>query len=409
MAVNLSPPSDLLPVPGVRLGVAEAAVKAPGRADLALLALCEGARTSAVFTRNAFSAAPVQVARANLQAAWPRALVINSGNANAGTGEAGLEAARTCAAAVADRLGCESEAVLPFSTGVIGLPLPVARITGAVPSAVEDLSEDGWLRAAKAIMTTDTVPKAISRRVSLGSADGRRDAVITGMSKGSGMIRPDMATMLGFIATDAAVEQGALNRCLAQAVNASFNCISVDGDTSTNDACVLTATGRAGNAALTEEDEDFQVFADAVTEVCTWLAQAIVRDGEGASHFITLHVEGARDVMEARRVAFTVAESPLVKTACFANDPNWGRILAAVGRSGIEALDLGGVDIHLDDVRIIKGGEPDPDYSEEKGAKVMARPEYTIGIRLGRGRTAARVWTCDLSYEYVRINAEYRT
>ncbi len=409
MAVNLPPPSDILSVPGVRLGVAEAAVKAPVRADVAVMALAEGAVTRAVFTQNAFSAAPVQVAKAHLQASQPAALLINSGNANAGTGSAGLEAAKVCTAAVAGGLGCPADAVLPFSTGVIGQPLPVERIASAVPQALADLNEDGWLRSAQAIMTTDTVPKAISRRAVIGRGAARQEITITGMAKGAGMIRPDMATMLAFVATDAAIEPVALDVCLQRAVDVSFNAISIDGDTSTNDACVLTATGAVGNAPLAQKDGDFKAFSETVTEVCTWLAQAIVRDGEGASHFITLAVEGARDDCEAREVAFTVAHSPLVKTAAFAGDPNWGRILAAVGRAGVDALDLNGVSIELDDVPIFVAGEPAPDYREAEGAVVMARAEYTIHIHLGRGDAAARVWTCDLSYEYVRINAEYRS
>lgn len=400
------PPQNATPVPGVRLGVAEAAIKKPGRADLAVLALDEGAQVAAVFTRNAFCAAPVTLARRHLASGQsPRALVINSGNANAGTGARGVESANAVCEAVAAAAGCRTQAVLPFSTGVIGEPLPVARMCAAVPAAIADLAEDGWLRAVHAIMTTDTVAKVASRQVTLGD----RTVTVTGIAKGSGMIRPDMATMLAFVATDAAVAPVALSRLLGDAVDASFNSITVDGDTSTNDACVLIATGAAGGEAMTAEHPDFAVLATAVESVCVELAQAIVRDGEGATRFIEVEVSDAASIAEARLVAYAVAESPLVKTAAFAGDPNWGRILAAVGRAGVPEMDIGGVDIHLDTVRIVRAGEPDPNYREADGAAVMTRPEYAIRIALGRGTAQARVWTCDFSYDYVRINAEYRS
>jgi glutamate N-acetyltransferase/amino-acid N-acetyltransferase len=406
MAVNLEPPSGLLPVKGVRLGAAEAAVKKPGRADVAVVALAQGTHTAAVFTKNVFRAAPVIMAQQRVNAVSPRAFVINSGNANAGTGRQGLVDAQACTAALAEQLGyVDSDAVLPFSTGVIGEPLPVQRIREALPAAVADLSENGWQRAAQAIMTTDTVPKAVSRRVDL---DGHT-ITITGMAKGSGMIRPDMATMLAFVATDAVIEPAALECCLREAVDTSFHCVTVDGDTSTNDAVTLSATGRAGNPAIITDSPSFATLRDAITAVCVALAQGVVRDGEGANHFITVAVEGALDIAEARRVAFTVAQSPLVKTTCFAGDPNWGRILAAVGRAGVESLELSGVDIFLDDVCLVRGGEPDAGYSEDRAAAVMARSEYVIHVQLGRGGVGTRVWTCDLSYDYVRINAEYRT
>lgn len=406
MAVGLSPPREVAPVRGVRLGAAAAAIKKPGCEDLALLVLDEGSRAAAVFTRNAFCAAPVTLARRHLAAGdAPRALLINSGNANAGTGGDGIEDARATCEAVAVALGCPVEAVLPFSTGVIGQALPVERMRAAVPAAIADLGEGGWLRAARAIMTTDTVPKIVSRRITFGG----RPVAVTGMAKGSGMIRPDMATMLAFIATDAVIPQAVLTDLLRDAVDVSFNCITVDGDTSTNDACVLIATGAAGGEPATLGHPDFEALRSAVEAVCTELAQASVRDGEGATRFITIEVDGAVSANEARSVAYTIAHSPLVKTAAFAGDPNWGRILAAVGRAGIAELDIGGVDIHLDDVCIVRAGAPDGDYREADGAAVMTRPEYTIRVALGRGDAGARVWTCDFSYDYVRINAEYRS
>lgn len=404
MAVNLSPPGELLPVPGARIGVAEAAIKRPGRPDLVLFELAAGSCTAAVFTRNAFAAAPVVLARDHLHAAAPRALLINSGNANAGTGAAGLEAARACCQAAGEALGMPANTVLPFSTGVIGQPLPVDRIRHAIPTAGDDLRADGWLAAARAIMTTDTVPKGASRRVDL--PDGG-DVVLTGIAKGAGMICPDMATMLAFVGTDAGIAQADLQEALAEAVQLSFNSITVDGDTSTNDACVAFATGEG--AALRPGEGGWDAFIEALQDLCAELAQAIIRDAEGATRFITLEVAGARDIDEARRAAFTVAHSPLVKTAAFAGDPNWGRILAAVGRSGLPDLDIGGVDIALDDVVIVRGGEPAADYREADAAAVMARPEFTIRIALGRGTAGARIWTSDLSYDYVKINAEYRT
>lgn len=403
MPVNLSPPESLLPVAGVRLGVAEAAIKKPGRKDLLLIALAPGTTVAGMFTRNAFCAAPVTVCRETLAAGRTiRGLLINSGCANAGTGAAGLRAARETAAAAAQLLG---GAVLPFSTGVIGAALPVSRIIGALPAAQQALDEDAWLPAAKAIMTTDTVAKGASRQIEV---DGHR-VTVTGIAKGAGMIRPDMATMLAFIATDAALSAAASDYCLRAAVDASFNCITVDGDTSTNDAAVLCASGAAGHTTVDLDDPRLPAIAAAIAEVCLHLAQAIVRDGEGATRFIAIEVSGARDRSEARQVADAVAHSPLVKTACFAGDANWGRILAAVGRSGVEALDLSAVDIRIDDVALIAGGEPHPDYTEARGAAVFAQPEYRIGISLGRGSAGVTVWTCDLSYDYVRINAEYRS
>lgn len=403
MAVNLQAPEQLLTVPGARWASGEAAIKKPGRADLALLALPATATVAGVFTQNVFAAAPVQIARRHIDQS-PRALLINSGNANAGTGDPGEADANTCCSAVADRLGIASAQVLPFSTGVIGEALPVERMTAAIPGLGYDLREDGWQDAARAIMTTDTVAKGASRRVEL---DDGGCVTLTGIAKGSGMICPNMATMLGFIATDAAIPQADLQAALTVANQASFNSITVDGDTSTNDACMLCATGMG--PALSVDHSGWGRFVDALTDLARELACAIVRDAEGATRFIELSVGGAASEDEARAVAFTVAHSPLVKTACFAGDPNWGRILAAVGRSPVEGLAIDGISIALDDVAIVAGGQPRDDYRETDAAAVMAQSEFTIHIGLGRGDAAARIWTSDLSYDYIRINAEYRS
>ena len=393
-----------LTVAGVRLGTARAGIKYPDRRDLVVVELAAETQAAAVFTRNAFCAAPVTVARTHLAAASPRYLVINTGNANAGTGRQGLADAEASCRSLAERTGCRSEEVLPFSTGVIGEPLPLFRLVTGLPEALATLRPDGWAEAAAGIMTTDTRPKWASRRLTLAG----REVTITGIAKGAGMIRPDMATMLAFVATDAAVDPALLREILHEAVADSFNAITVDGDTSTNDACLLLATGRSG-ASIPATGGDRARFATAVSEVCVDLAQAIVRDGEGATKFITVRVEGGRDAAECRQVAYTIAHSPLVKTAFFASDPNWGRILAAVGRSGLDALDLERVTIHLDEVCIVRDGGRAPDYTEEQGQRVMARPEIAIRVELGRGGAAARIWTTDLSFDYVRINAEYRT
>ncbi|MCP3870536.1 MAG: bifunctional glutamate N-acetyltransferase/amino-acid acetyltransferase ArgJ [Gammaproteobacteria bacterium] len=393
-------------VTGVRLSAVAAGIKYADRHDLVLMELVEGARCAAVFTRNAFCAAPVLVARQHLEKESPRYLLINSGNANAGTGERGLASANDSCASVAEAAGCASHRVLPFSTGVIGEPLPIDRVTDAVSGLFAGLGEQAWPEAARAIMTTDTVPKLVSRRVAL----GRGAVTVTGMAKGAGMIRPDMATMLAFLATDATVDQTLLQQCLEQAVAPSFNSISVDGDTSTNDACVLVATGAAGGDPVVHPDSDaYRALSAAVTEVCMELARAIVRDGEGATRLVEVVVEGAGNGEEARQVAYTIAHSPLVKTAMFAADPNWGRILAAVGRAGVEKLDIGGVSIWLDDTCIVRDGEPARDYTEEAGRQVMEQDAYKVRVGLGRGEQAATVLTCDLSYDYVRINAEYRS
>ena len=406
MAVGLSEPRQLMPVAGVRLAACTAGIKPKKqRDDLVMVALDPGTTCAAVFTRNAFCAAPVVVARLHLGKAQPRALLINSGNANAGTGQQGLDDASESCASVAAALGCLPEEVLPFSTGVIGENLPMPKINAGIAAVAGRLDEDSWMAAARGIMTTDTLAKACSKQVSI---DGK-DITITGFAKGSGMIHPDMATMLAFIFTDANAESGFLQHCLRQAADVSFNCITVDGDTSTNDACILAATGRSGCEQLTGENAGSAEFAAAVEEVCSQLAQAIIRDGEGATKFVSIHATGAVSVEEARKVAFTIAHSPLVKTALFASDPNWGRILAAVGRAGIDDLHIGGVDIYLDDVCIVKHGARAATYTEEQGQRVMASDEITITVSLGRGEAAATIWTTDLSHDYVTINSEYRS
>lgn len=397
---------EFYPVPGIRLGTAGAGIKYPDRDDLVVMELAEGSTCAAVFTRNAFCAAPVVVAREHLAAVMPRYLLINSGNANAGTGDNGLRAAREACKAVAAARACAINQVLPFSTGVIGEPLPVDRIAVAVPDALTALSERGWERAARAIMTTDTVPKLISRQLELSG----KTVTVTGMAKGSGMIRPDMATMLAYIATDALVDRQLLQQCLERAVKPSFNSISVDGDTSTNDACILVASGVSGCSPITDQaSADFAKLCEVVEDVCMQLARAIVLDGEGATKLVGIRVEEAASEQEARDVAYTIAHSPLVKTALFASDPNWGRILAAVGRAGIEQLAIEPIRIWLDDVCIVRDGGRAADYSEAAGQRVMQQDQLSIRVALGRGEAKTRVLTCDLSYEYVKINAEYRT
>ncbi len=397
--------TDALPIAGVTLGCTQAGIRYRERDDLVALAFAPGSTCAAVFTRNAFCAAPVVVARQHLALESPRYLLINSGNANAGTGQPGLAAARETCAHLAAIAGCRAEEVLPFSTGVIGEPLPVERIAAALPGLLAGLAEDGWSRAARAIMTTDTVPKLVSREVAV---EGGRIRV-TGMAKGAGMICPDMATMLAFLATDAAVPARLLQECLVAAVESSFNAITVDGDTSTNDACVLAATGGSGVTVGSAGSPAGTALFGAVRDVCLDLARAIIKDGEGATKLVEIRVEEARERDEARAVAYTIAHSPLVKTALFASDPNWGRILAAVGRAGVRDLDIDGVRIWLDDVRIVQEGGRDPAYTEEAGRRVLAAKELTIRVALGRGDAEARVLTCDLSFDYVKINAEYRT
>jgi glutamate N-acetyltransferase / amino-acid N-acetyltransferase len=394
-------------VMGVRLGIGQAGIKRAGRDDLLVMELAPGTAAAAVFTRNAFCAAPVILARRHLAAAAPRALIVNSGNANAGTGEPGLRAARECCAGLAAALGVAEEAVLPFSTGVIGEPLPVERILDALPATLASAASDRWADAARAIMTTDTRPKL--RSTVFSGPDGRRYH-LNGIAKGAGMIRPDMATMLAYLATDAAVAAPLLDQLLRQSMAQSFNRISVDGDTSTNDACVLLATGAAGGELITAADDPVaRSLAAALDWVSAELARDIVRDGEGATKFITLKVSGGRTEAECLDVAYAIAHSPLVKTAFFASDPNWGRLLAAIGRAGLGELDLHGVNLALNQVPIVAAGARHPDYTEAQGQAAMAPAEIEVAISLGRGAASAEVWTCDLGHEYVRINAEYRT
>ena len=409
MPVNLSAPdpAQLLPVAGVRLGVAQAGVRKAGRDDLTVLLLDEGASVGGVFTQNRFCAAPVQVCREHLAGgAAIRAIVINTGNANAGTGEDGLARARQTSAALAGLLKLQPAQVLPLSTGVIMEPLPVDRIKAGLPAAIADARADHWARAASAIMTTDTVPKAFSAKARVGGAE----VTITGISKGAGMIRPNMATMLGFVATDACIDAALLAPLARERAEGSFNRVTVDGDTSTNDSLLLIATQRAGNVPIASLDStDAQALKSALLGVARQLAQAIVRDGEGATKFITVRVEGGRDAAECRQVAYAIAHSPLVKTAFFASDPNLGRILAAVGYAGIADLDQTRIDLHLDEVHVATGGGRHPAYREENGQRVMKQSEITVRVGLGRGEASDTVWTCDLSHDYVSINADYRS
>ena len=409
MPVNLvaPDPASLHAVPGVRLGAAQASIRKSGRYDLLVLSLAEGASVAGVFTRNRFCAAPVQVCREHLaSAAGIRALVINTGNANAGTGADGLARARKTCCALASLLQLSPSQVLPFSTGVIMESLPVERIEAGLPAAIAGLESDHWALAAQAIMTTDTVPKATSRQLTLAG----RTVTVTGIAKGAGMIRPNMATMLGFVATDAAIAPGLLQALAQQAADASFNRITIDGDTSTNDSFMLIATHQAGNPVISALDSaDGQALRDAVLDVSRQLAQAIVRDGEGATKFITVLVEGGLHEDECRLVAYAIAHSPLVKTAFFASDPNLGRILAAVGYAGIDDLDPTLIDLYLDDVHVAHQGGRHPAYQEADGQRVMKQPEITVRVQLHRGSASTTVWTCDLSHDYVSINADYRS
>ncbi len=391
-------------VVGIELGTACAGIKQTQRDDLLLVQMREGSTCAAVFTQNAFCAAPVVVAKAHLQNA-PRWLLINSGNANAGTGKRGLDDALSTCADVAGVADADARQVLPFSTGVIGELLAINKIRAVLLKAFENLAEDHWEQAARAIMTTDTFPKGASLIIDIGG----ETITLTGISKGAGMIQPNMATMLSFIATDAKIERKLLQACLARAAELSFNRITVDGDTSTNDACVLMASGNSKVPELTEGSLAYQAFADAVLKICKQLSEAIVRDGEGATKLMRIVVDEALDDGEAVRVAKTIAHSPLVKTAFFASDPNWGRILAAVGRAGVDNMDLERVDIHLGDVCIVRGGGRADDYTESAGQRVMNEPEIIVTVTLGRGSASQEVLTCDFSYDYVRINAEYRT
>jgi glutamate N-acetyltransferase/amino-acid N-acetyltransferase len=392
-------------VRGIRLATAAAGIRYKGRDDLVLIELAEGGSCAAVFTQNAFCAAPVTVAKQHLATAEPRYLLINSGNANAGTGALGVQSAQQTCALIADAAGCAPQQVLPFSTGVIGEDLPLEPFASATPSLLASLDTDHWTSAATAIMTTDTVPKHVTREVVLSGGS----ITLSGIAKGSGMICPNMATMLAFIATDAKVHRGLLQQMLSEAMVGSFNSITVDGDTSTNDACVLLASGASGVCIDDASSEDGMRLSDAINALCADLAEMIVRDGEGATKLLRIRVVSARSSDEARAVAYTVAHSPLVKTALFAGDPNWGRILAAVGRAGVEDLSIDDVRIWLGDVCIVSNGGRDPDYSEDAGQKVMRETEVELRIDLVRGNGAAEILTCDFSYDYVKINAEYRS
>ena len=409
MPVNLQSPAvgDLFPVAGVKLGVTEANIRKPNRKDLLVMQLAPGSRVAGVFTQNRFCAAPVVLCKEHLASGDEiRALVVNTGNANAGTGEEGMRRARQTCQSVAELLGCTEQQVLPFSTGVIMEQLPVDRIVAGLPASVENLQEDNWHDAAQAIMTTDIVAKGASRTIQLGG----KPVTVTGIAKGSGMIHPNMATMLGYIATDAAISQPALDAMIQYAVNRSFNCITVDGDTSTNDSLVLVATGQAGNGEIIDaQSADYLALRDMVTEVATVLAQAIVRDGEGATKFMTIRIEGGRDEAECRKIGYAIAHSPLIKTAFFASDPNLGRILAAIGYAGVGDLDVNLIKLHLGDVLVAENGGRAASYQETDGQRVMKEAEIIVRVELGRGSAAATVWTCDFSYDYVKINADYRT
>ena len=391
-------------VPGITLGTANAGIKQTVRDDILVIQMAEHSSCAAVFTQNAFCAAPVHVAKANLSHA-PRWLLINSGNANAGTGEQGMRDALETCAGLADVVDGAATQVLPFSTGVIGQPLPVNKIKAALREAVSNLNTANWDKAAQAIMTTDTFAKGVSKVIEI---EGQT-VTINGIAKGAGMIQPNMATMLGFIATDAKIDQALLQNCLALAVEQSFNRITVDGDTSTNDACVVMASGCSLAPEIKQDSDHYKIFADAVMTVCKQLAEAIVRDGEGATKLMRIVVEQALTDEEAVRVGKTIAHSPLVKTAFFASDPNWGRILAAVGRAGVENMVLEDVELYLDDVCIVRNGGRADDYTEAAGQRVMNREEITVTVKLGRGDAVQEVLTCDFSYDYVKINAEYRT
>ena len=409
MPVNLSAPNpaDLHPVPGVKLGIAMAGVRKANRRDLTVVTLDEGSAVAGVFTKNRYCAAPVQICRQHLAAGSDaRAIVINTGNANAGTGEDGLVRARAVCVALARQLSLAPEQILPFSTGVIMETLPVDRIEAGLPAAIADLKDDNWAVAAEGIMTTDTLPKAASRQITLGGAT----VTLTGISKGAGMIRPNMATMLGFLATDANIKPELLQALVTEAANLSFNRITIDGDTSTNDSFLLIATRKAQHAEITSLDSaEGRALRDAIVAVSQQLAQAIVRDGEGATKFISITIDGGRTEEECQKAAYAIAHSPLVKTAFFASDPNLGRILAAVGYAGIDDLDQNLIEMHLDDVHVVTKGGRNPSYREEDGQRVMKQSEITIRVNLSRGQATSTVWTCDLSHDYVTINADYRS
>jgi glutamate N-acetyltransferase / amino-acid N-acetyltransferase len=412
MAVNLPLPiaSNLKPIAGMELGYTQAGIRKANRKDLLVMRLGPDATVAGVFTTNRFCAAPVQVCKVHLEQARQtgtpiRALVINTGNANAGTGEAGLANANETCAALAALLGLMPQQVLPFSTGVILEPLPVDRVKAGLPQAIADFKADNWLNAAEAIMTTDTQPKAASRTVSING----KTVTITGISKGAGMIKPNMATMLGYVATDAKVPQLVLDHLVKQAADKSFNCITIDGDTSTNDSFILIASGAVDVNISGIDSPEYRLLAEAVIGLSQELAQMIVRDGEGATKFITVTVEEGATVEECRKIAYSIGHSPLVKTAFFASDPNLGRILAAIGYAGVDDLDVSRLNLYLDDVWVARNGGRNPDYREEDGQRVMKQSEITIRVRLARGSASATIWTCDLSHDYVSINADYRS
>ncbi len=408
MSVNSPLPlaSNLKPVTGFEMGYAQAGIKKPGRKDVLVMRLAEGATVAGVFTTNRFCAAPVQVAKMHLAGAKPiRALVINTGNANAGTGEAGLVNAHATCDALAKLLGCDAQQILPFSTGVILEPLPVDKLIAGLPAAIDNLQTDNWLHAAEAIMTTDTQPKAASRSVTIAG----KTVTLTGISKGAGMIKPNMATMLGYIACDAAVPQPLLEELVKYAANQSFNCITIDGDTSTNDSFILMATGAGELQIHDTASAEYAALRDVITELAQELAQMIVRDGEGATKFITIKIEQGESEEECKKIAYAIGHSPLVKTAFFASDPNLGRILAAIGYAGVHDLDVAKIDLYLDDVWVAKNGGRHPDYREEQGQRVMQQSEITVRVTLARGTAHATIWTCDLSHDYVSINADYRS
>jgi glutamate N-acetyltransferase/amino-acid N-acetyltransferase len=406
MSVGLESPSKLIPIKGIRLAATSAGIYAKKRNDLVLIELAEGSVTSAVFTKNQFCAAPVNIAKAHLKETSPRYCLINAGNANAGTGKQGIINANKICKTLSDLTQSGKQRILPFSTGVIGEDLPVEKIEKVMPVLVENLSDESWLEAAKSIMTTDTIPKAISTSVEINGVSIN----ITGIAKGAGMIKPDMATMLSFIATDAYISKELLDKALFNAVNKSFNRITIDGDTSTNDACVIFATGKANNNLIEEINSNQYVeFEKAVTDICSGLAQAIVRDGEGATKYISIKVNNGQNSDECLKVAYKIAHSPLVKTAFTASDPNWGRILAAIGNSGIDDLAIDTINIHLDNVCIVENGQRSKSYTEEKGKEVMSQDDISISVNLNRGSCNEEIWTTDLSHEYVTINAEYRT
>lgn len=408
MPVNLKPLTidSISPIKGISLGTAKAHIKKPNRKDLLLVTIAEGSRVSGVFTQNAFCAAPVLLCKEHLKnESGIRALIINTGCANAGTGEEGISKAKETCQAVSELLSINSRQVLPFSTGVILESLPIDKIKNGLPDTVKNLDPAHWFDAAEAIMTTDIAPKGASRRIKIQD----REIFISGVSKGSGMIHPNMATMLSFIATDASINQILLDKLLKEVTQQSFNCITVDGDTSTNDSFILIATGHAENREIIEEDNDYEILKAAILEVAIELAQAIVRDGEGATKFITIQVESGLDNAECRKVGFAIAHSPLIKTAFFASDPNLGRILAAIGYAGIESLDISKIELYLGDFLVAEKGGRATSYTEHQGQEVMKHSEISMRILLNRGHAKATIWTCDFSYDYVKINADYRS